>query len=141
MCVSFLQTSLHNSLTFGLSELVEHHHIQGVVEVLGQRGHVVPRVPVGAVDGLIFQVSPVHAVLQGHMGYRQSSKALYFALVQAEVRTRQTINKPSVLFVWRPQQESRAGVSKQCKRLSLQAALSVIGPAQDRQRTQWSGSD
>ena len=42
---------------------MEDHQVQGVVQVLCDPGQVLPRQPVGAVDGLVLQVRPVHPVL------------------------------------------------------------------------------
>ena len=51
------------SHTWRLSLLVEDHQVQGVVQMLRDPGQVLPCQPVGAVDGLILQVRPVHPVL------------------------------------------------------------------------------
>ena len=70
VCSVCVQCAVCVCETFGLSELVEHHQIQWVVEVLGQPGHVLTRQTVGAVDGFVLQVRPVHTVLTGREGQR-----------------------------------------------------------------------
>lgn len=40
-------------LTCGLPELVEHHHIKWVVEMLSQHSHIMSCQPINAVDGFI----------------------------------------------------------------------------------------
>lgn len=57
------QSEHHDDLTFGLPLFVEHHEVQGVVEVLRYLCHVLTCQTVGAVDRLVLQVSPVDAIL------------------------------------------------------------------------------
>lgn len=51
--------------TFGLLLFVEHHQVQGVVEVLGHLDDIVTRQSVCTVYGLVLQVGPIYTILDG----------------------------------------------------------------------------
>lgn len=53
---------------FRLPELMKHHHVQWVVEMLSQHHHIISCQAVYTVDGLIFQVCPVNPVLEKSKG-------------------------------------------------------------------------
>lgn len=70
-CLLFLGFTVSSPLrvfTFGLLLFVEHHQVQGVVEVLGHLDDIVTRQSVCTVYGLVLQVGPIYTILDGETG-------------------------------------------------------------------------